>query len=153
LTADSPTAGSQIANTHTIDYAMHIDLAVTSESRLFLRGHLFGPTVQWRVDPRTFELGENYQPLVSEKPFPAILHCEREAARYGPSRFHEIGRSMGGFPVTPPATRAYPLHLGRTGEKLDFRCFWNDQAPLVSPKPIPAFRAKKRALRMDGVVI
>ena len=40
---------------------IHIDYAVTPEQRLFLLGHLFGHTVQWNVDPASFE----HRPAVS----------------------------------------------------------------------------------------
>jgi hypothetical protein len=135
--------------------AIHIDYAVTSESRLFFLGHLCGHTGQWNVDPRTFELGKNYQPPVSEKPFPAILQYEGEAASYGLSMFHEIGITEidQWFSSYTACDQAYLLHFYRTGEKLDFRSFWNDKAPLVAPKPISPFTPKKRALRMDGVAI
>ena len=49
-----------------------IDYAVSPELRLFLLAHLFGHTVQWNVNPRAFEIGQNHEPPVSEELLPAI---------------------------------------------------------------------------------
>src|ERR1700724_2683561 len=68
-----------------------IDYAVTAEQRLFLLGHLFGHTVQWNIEPTSFELGRKYQPPVSEELIPAIIAYEGEAACYGLALFHQIG--------------------------------------------------------------
>src|ERR1700730_14215857 len=70
---------------------IHIDCAVTPEQRLFLLGHLFGHTVQWNVDPGSFEIGRRYLPPVNEDLLPAIIAYESEAARYGLAMFHHIG--------------------------------------------------------------
>jgi len=134
---------------------IHIDYEVTPEQRLFLLAHLFGHTVQWNVDPATFELGRQYKPPVDERLFPKIIEYEREAASYGLSllREVEIREIESWFSAYTACDRAYLLHYYRTGDKGDFRDFWPDKAPLVEPKPIPKFIPAKRAFRMDGIVI
>jgi hypothetical protein len=132
-----------------------IDYAVTPEQRLFLLGHLFGHTVQWNVDPASFELGRKYQPPVSEDLFPAILAYEREAACYGLAMFHQVGITEidQWFCDYTACDQAYLLHFYRTGEKRDFQTFWRNNAPRIEPKPVPLFTPRKRTMRMDGIVI
>jgi hypothetical protein len=134
---------------------IHIDCAVTSEQRLFLLGHLFGHTVQWNVDPASFEIGRNYRPPVNEDLIPAIIAYEREAACYGLAMFHQIGIADidQWFCDYTACDQAYLLHFYRTGEKRDFRAFWRVDRPLIEPKAVPRFTPRKRSLRMDGIVI
>lgn len=47
----------------------------------------------------------------------------------------------------------YLLHFYRTGDKSEFKDFWQENAPLLQGKPIPKFEPRKRTFRMDGVVI
>jgi len=134
---------------------IHIDHAVTREQRLFLLAHLFGHTVQWNVDPRTFELGRQVQPPVDERLFPAIVDYEQEAACYGLAIFHEIGITDldQWYSAYTACDQAYLLHYYRTGEKADFRTFWRDNVPRVPPKPVPPFTPVRRTFRVDGIVI
>lgn len=132
-----------------------IDYAVTPEQRLFLLGHLFGHTVQWNTDPSNFELGRQYKPPVEENLLPAILAYESEAACYALFMLHEIGITDVDqwFSNYTACDQAYLLHFYRTGVKQDFKDFWREGAPLIMPKPIPAFTPRKRVFRMDGIVI
>jgi hypothetical protein len=134
---------------------IHIDRAVTPEQRLFLLGHLFGHTVQWNVNPRTFEIGRQYQPPINENLLPAIIDYEREAATYALGMFHRIGITDidRWFSNYTACDQAYLLHYYRTGEKREFRTFWLDNAPLIQPMPIPLFTPTRRIFRMDGIVI
>jgi hypothetical protein len=134
---------------------IHIDYAVTPEQRLFLLGHLFGHTVQWNLDPASFEIGRRYQPPVNEDLIPAIVAYEREAACYGLAMFHQIGIADidQWFCDYTACDQAYLLHFYRTGEKRDFRAFWRINTPLFEPKAIPIFTPTKRSFRMDGIVI
>ena len=134
---------------------IHIDYFVTSDQRLFLLAHLFGHTVQWNVDPGTFELGRQYKPPVAEELFPAILAYEQEAAGYGLSLLHEagVGTVDEWFSKYSACDQSYLLDFYRTGEKHDFQLFWPKTAALLDPKPIPSFTPKRRTFRMDGVVI
>jgi hypothetical protein len=134
---------------------IHIDQAVTHEQRLFLLAHLFGHTVQWNLDPRTFEIGRQYRPPVEERLFPKIIEYELEAARYGLELMHEAGiyAVEEWFSAYTACDQKYLLHFYHTGEKEDYRSFWSNDAPPVQPKPIPAFTPMRRAFRMDGIVI
>jgi hypothetical protein len=134
---------------------IHIDYSVTAEQRLFLLAHLFGHTVQWNVDPDTFELGQQYKPPVAEALFPTILAYEHEAARYGLSLLHEADVTSldDWFSQYSYADQAYLLDFYRTGEKHEFQTFWRETVARMVPKPVPAFTPKRRRFRMDGVVI
>jgi hypothetical protein len=134
---------------------IHVDYAATSELRLFLLAHLFGHTVQWNVDPKTFELGRQYKPPVREALFPAILAYEQEAACYGLSLLHEAGVMTVDkwFSKYSACDQAYLLDFYRTGEKHDFQSFWRETVDLLVPKPIPCFTPTRRTFRMDGIVI
>ena len=48
---------------------------------------------------------------------------------------------------------AYLMHFYRTGEKLPFRTFWKDNAPIVQASPIPEFHPTRWLSRNDGTVI
>jgi hypothetical protein len=134
---------------------IHIDYAVTPEQRLFLLGHLFGHTVQWNVDPASFEIGRRYQPPVQEDLIPGIIAYEREAAGYGLALLHEAGIAD----VDPwfcdytACDQAYLLHFYLTGEKGVFSDFWRPHAPIIEAKTIPRFTPTRRSFRMDGIVI
>lgn len=134
---------------------IHVDYLVTPEQRLFLLAHLFGHTVQWNVDPETFELGQQYKPPVPEALFPMILAYEEEAARYGLSLLHEGGLMNvdDWFSKYSASDEAYLLHFYRTGENRDFQTFWPETAPCLQPKTVPPFTPTRRVFRMDGVVI
>jgi len=134
---------------------IHIDYAVTPEQRLFLLGHLFGHTVQWNLDPASFEIGRRYQPPVNEGLIPAIIAYEREAACYGLAMFHQVGITGidQWFCDYTACDQAYLLHFYRTGEKRDFHTFWRTDTPLIEPKAVGQFTPTKRSLRMDGIVI
>ena len=134
---------------------IHIDHAVSPESRLFLLGHLFGHTVQWNIDPGTFELGRQVQPPVAEALFPAILEYEQAAASYGLALLHEAGITDvdAWFSAYTACDQAYLIHFYRTGDKGDFQTFWPKMPPPVIPQSIPLFKPTRRAFRMDGIVI
>jgi hypothetical protein len=107
------------------------------------------------VDPALFELGQRYQPPVSEDLFPAIIAYEREAACYGLALFHQIGITDidRWFCDYTACDQAYLLHFYRTGEKRDFRAFWRNDAPEIEPKTVPMFTPTRRSLRTEGIVI
>ena len=134
---------------------IHIDYSVTLEQRLFLLAHLFGHTVQWNVDPQTFELGQQYKPPVAEALLPAILAYEEEAAGYGLFLLHEAGVTGvdDWFSKYSACDLAYLIDFYRTGDKHDFQTFWPETVIRMDPKPIPPFAPKRRSFRMDGVVI
>jgi hypothetical protein len=132
-----------------------IDYAVSPEQRLFLLAHLFGHTVQWNIDPSQFEIGRQYQPPIDERLIPAVIAYEGEAAAYGLALLHEIGiRDIDQwFGDYTACDQSYLLHFYRTGEKRDFRSFWNRNTSPIKPLAIPSFVPTRRAFRMDGIVI
>src|SRR5579863_8386330 len=70
---------------------IQIDYAVTPEQRLFLLLHLFGHTVQWNVNPRSYEIGRPRVPPVDVQLLPEIVEYEREAASYALAILLETG--------------------------------------------------------------
>src|ERR1700681_3540704 len=70
---------------------IQIDYAVSAEQRLFLLLHLFGHTVQWNVNPRSFEIGRPRTPPVDQRLLPEIVDYEREAASYALALLRETG--------------------------------------------------------------
>lgn len=134
---------------------IHVDFNLTSEQKLFLLAHLFGHTVQWNTDPKTFELGRRYKPPMDEKLFPAVIKYEGEAARYGLALMHEIGITDVDqwFSNYTACDQKYLLHFYRTGDKGEFQEFWREHSKLVEAKTIPKFVPKKRVFRVDGIVI
>ena len=134
---------------------IHIDSAVTPEQRFFLLAHLFGHTVQWNIDPGSFELGRTRQPPVDEVLLPELLAYEREAAGFGLGLLHEAGirdadQWLSDFSA---CDLAYLTHFYRTGEKQEPLTFWRANVPLVEPRPVPAFTPHRMVFRSDGVVI
>src|SRR3977135_3435058 len=118
---------------------IHIDYAVSPELRLFLLAHLFGHTVQWNVNPRAFEIGQNHEPPGSEHLLPAIMKYEREAACYGLGLLHhsgitDIDQWLSDFTA---CDMAYLEHYYRTGVKKDALSFWRNDTPLLKPQPAP----------------
>jgi len=134
---------------------IRIDPGAGAEQRLFLLGHLFGHTVQWNTDAAAFALGQPQAPPVSEVLLPALLEYEREAASYGLALLAEAGAG----PVEPwysdysACDLAYLMHFYRTGEKGEFRSFWQDRRPPLRAKAIPPFQPVRRVFRSTGVVI
>ncbi|HEU0121447.1 MAG TPA: hypothetical protein VFQ91_13035 [Bryobacteraceae bacterium] len=134
---------------------IHVDHAVTPEQRLFLLAHLFGHTAQWNAFPHTMAVGQLHPPPVPEPLLADILAYEAEAARIALGMLHEIGITDGDQWLSDytAADVAYLSHFYRTGEKREFESFLTTGAPLLRPGPVPAFSAKRRALRADGIVI
>lgn len=134
---------------------IQIDYAVTPEQRLFLLLHLFGHTVQWNVNPRSFEIGRPRTPPVDALLLPEIVDYEREAASYALTLLLEVGikgldQWLSDY---TSCDMAYLEHYYRTGEKGEFRSFWREMTPLLQPKAVPVFTPTQRRLRKDGIVI
>ena len=134
---------------------IQIDYAVSAEQRLFLLLHLFGHTVQWNVNPRSYEIGRPRRPPVDERLLPEIIEYEREAASYALTILREIGITGldAWFSDYTACDMAYLEHYYRTGEKSEFSTFWRDKTPVLTPRPVPAFSPAQRRFRSDGIVI
>jgi hypothetical protein len=134
---------------------IQIDYAVSAEQRLFLLLHLFGHTVQWNVNPRSFEIGRPRRPPVDERLLPEIVEYEREAASYALAILLETGISgldqwLSDYTA---CDMSYLEHYYRTGQKSEFSAFWRDKTPLLKPTPVPSFTPAQRRFRSDGIVI
>jgi len=134
---------------------IQIDYAVSAEQRLFLLLHLFGHTVQWNVNPRSYEIGRPRRPPVDERLLPEIIEYEREAASYALTILRDIGITGldGWFSDYTACDMAYLEHYYRTGEKSEFSTFWRDKTPVLTPRPVPGFTPAQRRFRSDGIVI
>jgi hypothetical protein len=134
---------------------IQIDHAVSPEERLFLLLHLFGHTVQWNTNPLAFEIGGPRRPPVDPSLLPALMDYEQEAAGYAVGVLRELGITgvdQWLFDYTA-CDRDYLRHYYLTGEKKEFRSFWCDNAPSVSPRSVPPFTPVRRTFRHDGIVI
>lgn len=134
---------------------IQIDYAVSAEQRLFLLLHLFGHTVQWNVNPRSYEIGRPRRPPVDERLLPEIIEYEREAASYALAFLRDIGITGldAWFSDYTACDMAYLEHYYRTGEKSEFSTFWRDNSPVLTPRPVPPFTPTQRRFRSDGIVI
>jgi hypothetical protein len=134
---------------------IQIDYTLTAEQRLFLLLHLFGHTVQWNLNARSFEIGRPRIPPVDQRLLPEIVEYEREAASYALALLLETGISgldqwLSDYTA---CDIAYLEHYYRTGEKREFSSFWRDNTLLLLPKSVPEFTPARRRFRNDGIVI
>jgi len=120
-----------------LDHDLDLDLA------LFVLAHLFGHTAQWASDARAAELGSRYatSPPPAEEMEEVRLY-ERDASRIALTLFHEAGVSGldGWLSDWAAADWAYLEHFYRTGARGDFRRFFREGTPPMTPLAIPSFR-------------
>ncbi|MEZ4367507.1 MAG: hypothetical protein R2939_14710 [Kofleriaceae bacterium] len=125
------------------------------ENALFIVIHLFGHTVQWNVSPRAREIGLANRTDYAEHELAEVEAYERTACAYSLQLLHDCGV----FDLDPwvsdfaACDAAYLMHFYRTGEKREFREFWRDGAPLVTPLPVPDFTPQKWLSRWNGIVL
>jgi len=143
-----PFTGDLDGSTILVDHDLH------PEEALFILVHLFGHTVQWNVSAADRALGllEVHEP--SDALLAALARYEEDAARYSLQLFHDAGvydldQWLADFAA---CDIAYLLHFYRTGEKREFRSFWRENALLLSPLQIPAFRPTKWVTRSGTVI-
>jgi hypothetical protein len=132
-----------------------VDHDIELEDAVFILVHLFGHTVQWNLSERARRIAFARPGRWTEEELDEVAAYEREACRYSLQLLHEIGvRDLDQWISDFAACDcAYLLHFYRTGEKLPFRSFWRDGAPLVTPLPIPPFEPTRWISRYDGTVI
>jgi hypothetical protein len=132
-----------------------VDYDLDVEDAVFILVHLFGHTVQWNVSERARQIGTARPGRWSEDDLTELAAYEREACQYSLQLLHEVGiRDLDQWISDFAACDcAYLMHFYRTGEKLPFRSFWRDGAPLVPPLPIPSFQPTRWISRYDGTVI
>jgi hypothetical protein len=134
---------------------IHVDFDEDIESALFIIAHLFGHTVQWNTSEQVRELGYKLYPNPSDEMKRRLMEYETEACRYSMSLFHEAGVTdldqwLSDYSA---CDFRYLMHVYATGEKPPFKRFWQSPAPLISPKPIPAFHPQKWVSRWEGIVV
>lgn len=134
---------------------IHVDYAEDIESALFIIAHLFGHTVQWNTDEKAREIGYRLYPNPSEELLQRLHAYEYEACRYSMQLFHEAGvEDLDQWLSDYSACDfAYLRHFYVTGEKPPFKTFWQQGAPLLEPKAIPAFHPTKWVSRWEGIVV
>jgi hypothetical protein len=153
-----PVRITDVANPFTGDLdgaAIAIDHDISCEEAVFILVHLFGHTVQWNLSEHARTIGSDVPANPSAELLAEIAAYEMEACGYSLQLFHEAGvhdldQWLSDFAA---CDARYLQHFYRTGEKLEFRSFWRDGEPLVSPRPIPAFRPEQWRGRWGGTVI
>jgi hypothetical protein len=130
-----------------------VDYDLDAENALFILVHLFGHTVQWNVSPADRELGLLEVRDPTEELLARLKRYEQDAARYSLQLFHDAGvhdldQWLANFAACDVA---YLMHFYRTGEKCEFRSFWSDHAPGLTPLEIPPFRPTKWVARSGTV--
>ncbi|MBA2543550.1 MAG: hypothetical protein H0V17_28170 [Deltaproteobacteria bacterium] len=125
------------------------------EDAVFILVHLFGHTVQWNVSARAREIGMARPSNWTEPQLAELTEYEHQACRYSLQLLHEAGiRDLDQWISDFAACDcAYLMHLYRTGEKVEFKSFWKDNAPLVTPLAIPEFHPTRWISRYEGTVV
>ena len=134
---------------------IHVDYDEEIESALFIIAHLFGHTVQWNTDEAAREIGYKLYPNPDAAMLQRLHDYEYEACRYSMQLFHEAGvRGLDQwFSNYAACDFAYLTHFYKTGQKPPFKSFWKEDAPLLEPRPIPAFQPTKWVSRWQGIVV
>jgi hypothetical protein len=132
-----------------VDYDLEIEDAV------FILIHLFGHTVQWNVSAESREIAFLTPATWTDAQLHAAVAYEEEGCRYSLQLLHDAGihdldQWIADFAA---CDIRYLMHFYKTGEKLPFRSFWQDGAPLVTPLPIPEFHPSQWLSRYQGTVV
>jgi hypothetical protein len=129
-----------------LDYENDLEMA------LFVLAHLFGHTAQWTSDPRARWLGDEF----ANKAPPAevmeeIRVYERDASRLAIQLFHEAGVPDMDQWLSDWAAADWQFleTFYRTGERVDFRKFFQEGTELLSPLRIPAFQPERWVSRFS----
>ena len=132
-----------------VDHDLDIDEA------LFIVVHLFGHTVQWNVSEAARAIGSVRRDRWSDAELAELMAYEEQACAYSIQLLHDAGihdldQWISDFAA---CDQAYLMHFYTTGEKKPFRAFWQDNAKLVAPLPIPDFHPTRWISRYDGTVV
>ena len=135
--------------------SIQVDFDNDLENALFIVIHLFGHTVQWNSSARAREIGLATRAQWSEAEIVEVVTYEQQACAYSLQLLHDcdvrdLDQWLSDFAW---CDGAYLAHFYRTGEKVPFRKFWRDQAPLVQPVPLPDFQPTQWRSRWSGVVV
>jgi hypothetical protein len=132
-----------------VDYDLEIEEAV------FIVVHLFGHTVQWNVSEQARRIGLARPGAWTDAMLAELAAYEQEACRYSLQLLHDAGihdldQWISDFAA---CDSSYLIHFYKIGEKLPFRTFWRDDAPLLEPLPIPEFAPTRWLSRYEGTVL
>jgi hypothetical protein len=132
-----------------VDYDLEIEDAV------FILIHLFGHTVQWNVSADRRETAFLAPATWTDDQLQAAVDDEQEACRYSLQLLHDAGIHDLDPWISDFAACdiRYLMHFYKTGEKLPFRSFWQDHAPLVTALAIPEFHPTQWLSRYQGTVV
>ena len=135
--------------------SIQVDHENDIENALFIVVHLFGHSVQWNVSARAREIGMATRAQWTEAEIAEVVAYEQQACAFSLQLLHECGvRDLDQWLSDFAACDgAYLSHFYRTGEKVPFRQFWRDDAPLVVPVPLPDFHPTQWRSRWAGVVV
>lgn len=134
-----PNTGDFDGVTIKLDYQNEVEVS------LFVLAHLFGHTVQWATDDRARWLGTEFATKPPpEDLFEEVRLYESNASRLAMAMFHEAGvRDLDGWLSDwAAADWKYLEHFYRTGERVDFRQFFEANTAPLLPAPIPPFRPR-----------
>ena len=123
-----------------VDYANDIEIAV------FVLIHLFGHTVQWNINERFREIGQDTNLKKSEAELKEIAAYEMEATQLSMALLHDAGVKDLDQWVSDwwRADFAWLTNFYRTGERADFRKYMLAGAePPLGTIPIPPFTATR----------
>lgn len=125
------------------------------ESAVFVVAHLFGHTVQWNTCEESRKIGYTIEPNPNEEWLQTLVDYEKVACRYSLQLLHDAGiKDLDQWLCDWSACDLrYLLHWYRTGEKADFKSFWQAGAPLMEPLSIPEFNTHRWISRWQGIVI
>ena len=153
-----PVVISDVPNPFTGDLdgaEIRVDYDLTAEESVFLIAHLFGHTVQWNLSAANREIGSRVEANLPESRLADVARYEGEACSYSMQLLHEVGvhdldQWLSDFAA---CDLRYLLHFYRTGEKREFRGFWQEGQPLLEARPIPDFYPTRWVSRADGIVV
>jgi hypothetical protein len=135
--------------------AILVDHDLDIEDAVFILIHLFGHTVQWNVSERARDIGFARRDTWTDEQLRELAEYEEQACRYSMQLLHEAGVHDLDQWVSDFAAcdTAYLMHFYKTGEKREFRSFWQADAPLITPLAIPEFHPTRWISRYDGTVV
>jgi hypothetical protein len=134
---------------------IHVDYDNDIENAVFIIAHLFGHTVQWSQSEYARRIGYDVQENPTEEKLAELEAYEREACQLSLRLFHEAGiHDLDQWVADFAACDfAYLRHFYRTGNKAEFRSFWKEGQPLLTPVPIPEFHPTRWISRWQGIVV
>jgi hypothetical protein len=134
---------------------IRVDYDLNAEESLFILAHLFGHTVQWNLSDADREIGRKVEVNIPESRLAEIERYESTACSYSLQLLHDLGvhdldEWLSDFAA---CDLRYLMHFYRTGEKREFRSFWQDGQPIIATHPIPTFQPTRWVSRNDGIVV